>query len=392
MSARGGALLAIAVAVLIALGFGLRTPAVPIEHAVALRASLQAVVEEDVQTRVRHRQIIAVPLPGTLSRVELRPGDPISAGQIVAELAPSPAMPLDSASRGRLLADRVAAQSLALAADESRRAVAATLAQVEREAARALSLSEQDVISAEQAEREGIRLRQAQADAAAASAQLSAAQAQVAAVNALLAPGGAGSEPIPIRSYRAGVILRRMRESAGPAAAGELLIEIGDPTDIEIVGELLSADAVRLSPGNAVALSQWGGDHVLHGVIERIEPAGFTKRSALGVEEQRVRVIAVPDPTAPGWPALGDGYRLRGRYTLWSGEDVLQVNAGAIQRDRNGWSVLRIEDGYAIRQSVQIGQRNEQAVQIIDGLSAGDQVVVYADDRVDDGARVEIVR
>lgn len=392
MSARGGLLLAIAAVVLITLALGLRSPAVPVEHALVERAPLQAYVEEDVQTQVRSSQLIAVPLPGTLSAVTLRPGDSVAAGQVLAELAPVPATPLDSASRGRLLADRLAAQSLAAAAAEGQRLAAATLVQIEREAERAQRLREEEVISLEQAEREQIRLQQAQADAAAASAHYRAALAQVQAISALLQPGAVGSEAIAIRSYQDGVVLRRMRESPGPAAAGEPLLEIGNPQNLEIVGELLSADAVRLSPGNAVSFSQWGGDRSLHGVVDRIEPAGYTKRSALGVEEQRVRVITVPDPADAPWPALGDGYRLRGRYTLWSGDEVLQVNAGAIQRDRDGWSVLRIVDGRAQRQSVQIGQRNDQAVQILQGLSEGDRVVVYADDRVDDGARVDVVR
>ena len=391
MSARGITMAVIAAAVVAVLALGLRSPAIPVEHATVIRADLEVYVDEDAQTRVRHQLRVAVPVPGTLSGVSVTPGDPIEAGQIVATLAPSPALPLDNASRGRLLADLRAAQALAGAAENQRKASAAAFEQSRRETDRALRLLKEDVISAEQAERQQLQLQLAQADLQSARAQAQSAADQVAALSALLEPSGPGAAPIPIRSTRSGVVLRRFRESAGPAAAGEPLVDVGDPADLEVVAELLSEDAIRLSIGNPVTFSQWGGEGELSARVETIEPAAFTKRSALGVEEQRVRVIAIPAAQTP-WPQLGDGYRMRGRFQLWSGQEVLQVNAGAIQRDRDGWSVLRIGDGYADRQAVQIGQRNDRAVEIRDGLSEGDQVVVYADDRVEDGARVEVVK
>jgi HlyD family secretion protein len=246
------------------------------------------------------------------------------------------------------------------------------------------------VVPAEALERARTQAELTAANQASAEAAVDAAQGRVGALQALLAPGSNGAQQLDLVSPANGVVLRRLRQSAGPVAAGEVLLEIGDPTNIEIVGELLSEDALQLQPGAQVELTGWGGEELLQATVERVEPAAFTKVSALGVEEQRVLVLALPADSGPDWPQLGDGYRLRARYRLWSSDDVLKVPSAALQRDRDGWSVLRIEAGRAQRVNVQIGQRNDAEAEVLGGLAVSDQVVLYGDDRVVDGARVSL--
>jgi HlyD family secretion protein len=189
-------------------------------------------------------------------------------------------------------------------------------------------------------------------------------------------------------------VLQRFRESAGPVRAGEVVLEIGDTGRIEAEIEVLSADAVRIAPGTPVRLHRWGGEQPLEGRVQRVEPGGFTKVSALGVEEQRVRVIVdVPSPgpaadAAQPRIALGDGYRVEGEFAVWQGEDVLQVPASALFRDGDAWALYRLEAGRAQLVRVRIGHIGEQAAQVLGGIEAGAPVVLYPGEAISDGARI----
>ena len=186
-----------------------------------------------------------------------------------------------------------------------------------------------------------------------------------------------------------GTILKRLRESEGVVPVGEPLLEIGEPGRMEIVADLLSTDAVRVSPGAEVLIEQWGGGHTLHGRVRRVEPSGFMKVSALGVEEQRVNVVV--DFTDPGEAArLGDGYRVEVRIVLWKDDNVLKVPVGGLFRQGEGWAVFVVEEGRVRRQTVQLGQRNENDGQITSGLEAGATIVLHPPDTLTDGTRVTV--
>jgi HlyD family secretion protein len=172
--------------------------------------------------------------------------------------------------------------------------------------------------------------------------------------------------------------------------AGEPLLEIGDPAELEVVADLLSTDAVKIRPGSPVFIDQWGGPDALHGHVRRIEPAGFTKVSALGVEEQRVNVVIDFDAASAETPALGDNFRVEVRVVVWQADSVVKVPAGSLFRRGADWAVYAVEDGRARLRTVTVGQRSSQEAQIVSGLDAGAVVVLYPADTLEDGARVSV--
>jgi HlyD family secretion protein len=197
---------------------------------------------------------------------------------------------------------------------------------------------------------------------------------------------------VPIIAPVSGAVLKRLRESASVVAAGEPLLEIGNPNQLEIVSDLLSTDAVRVQPGTEVLIEQWGGSHPLHGRVRRVEPSGFMKVSALGVEEQRVNVIIdFADPAAAG-RALGDGYRVEVRVVTWRGSDVLTVPVGSLFRRGDGWATFIVQDGIAHLREVELGHRNSQFAEIAKGVAQGDSLVLHPPDTLMDGARISARR
>jgi HlyD family secretion protein len=191
-----------------------------------------------------------------------------------------------------------------------------------------------------------------------------------------------------IRAPVTGVVLRRLRESESVVPAGEPLLEIGDPKNLEIVSDLLSTDAVRISAGSLVLIEGWGGEKTLKGKVRRIEPAGFTKISALGVEEQRVNVVIDFDDAAAGQNVLGDGFRVEVRIVVWEKENVLKVPISALFRVGGEWAVYMVGNGRAARRTLTIGQRNSLEAEVLSGLQQADVVIVHPSDAVQEGVRV----
>jgi HlyD family secretion protein len=224
-------------------------------------------------------------------------------------------------------------------------------------------------------------LRAAEAAVAQAAHQVDVARAR------LQSPARSGGRAIDVRSPVPGVVLKRMHESEAVVAAGEPLIEIGDPSRIEIVSDLLSTDAVRVKPGSAARIEDWGGGTPLEARVRLVEPSGFMKVSALGVEEQRVNVILdLVDAAAAR--ALGDGYRVEVRIVMWESDDVLTVPTGSLFRRGDQWAVFVVAGNRAELRSVELGHRNSDAGEIVKGLEPGDQVVLHPPDTLEDGARV----
>jgi HlyD family secretion protein len=234
-----------------------------------------------------------------------------------------------------------------------------------------------------EAERNTAELRSARFAVAIANHELEAARTPL-----KYAASGTTENPVAIHAPVAGRVLKIPRKSEGTVTAGQSLIEIGDPRTLEVEVDVLSTDAVRLRPGTRVIIKSWGGEDALEGVVRVIEPAGFTKVSALGVEEQRVWIIV--DFTSPRelWQRLGDGYRIEASFILWEADDILQIPTSALFRHGNGWAGFVVEQGKAVTRSVDIGQRNGLSAQIVNGINVGEQVIVHPDDRVQEGVRV----
>jgi HlyD family secretion protein len=203
------------------------------------------------------------------------------------------------------------------------------------------------------------------------------------------APGGGTLEHVVIRSPVMGRVLKIQHQSEGPVDVGEPLLEIGNPRTLEVEIDVLSADAVRIQSGTPVLFERWGGEQPLRGAVRTVEPTGFTKISALGVEEQRVWVIA--DITSPPdeWERLGDGYRVEASFILWEENDVLQIPDSALFRDGENWSVFTVRDDQAVKQAIEVGQRNGISAQILTGLQAGDEVITHPDDKIRNGVVVQ---
>jgi HlyD family secretion protein len=377
------------IAVLIGWGLfrGFRPQPVEVDLGSAQRAPLRVSVEQEGRTRVVDRYVVTAPVNGYARRIRLDVGDAVERGTALAELEPLRAEALDARRRAEAEA-RIAAAAASVSASEQRANAAASnaaLAQKELQRMRSLRVAGHVSAAAEDraasdAERNTAELRSAQFAVATTRHELEAAR------TALKYAASAGNaEPLAVRSPVAGRVLKIPRKSEGTVAAGQPLLEIGDPRALEVEVDVLSADAVRIHPGTRVVFERWGGDGVLEGTVRVVEPAGFTKVSALGVEEQRVWVIVAFSSPPTQWQRLGDGYRVEASFILWEANDVLQIPASALFRDGSGWAVFAVEQGKAVKRGVGIGQRSGLAAQIVSGLKAGEQVIVHPDDQVHDG-------
>jgi len=364
--------------------------AVTVDLASVSRGPLVVTIDEEGRTRVRDRFVVAAPVTGRVLRIELEPGDRVARGDVVARLQPESPPLLDARMRAEANAAVDSTQaSLGHARAEEQRARAA-LAQAQRDLARTRRLTAAGVTTKQDLEaREADALVAEEAVNAAAfavraaSAEVERAQARVG--TSVSARGGGA---VVVKSPADGVVLQRLRESESVVPAGEPLIEIGDPAQIEIVTDLLSTDAVRVRPGARAMIEQWGGETALAATVRRIEPAGFTKVSALGVEEQRVNVVLDFVDEGEDSASLGDAYRVETRIVLWEAPKVLKVPTNALFRDNTQWAVYVVSGGRARRTIVEIGHQTAQEAEVLDGLTEGARVIVHPGDLVRDGARI----
>ncbi|MBI2571229.1 MAG: HlyD family efflux transporter periplasmic adaptor subunit [Candidatus Schekmanbacteria bacterium] len=383
----------IALAVLAAgVGYSFYPQAVTIEVVRVDRGAVRSALEEAGRTRVRNRHVVTAPVAGTAGRIALEVGDTVVAGQTIVTLTPPMALPLDARQTEEAGARVAAARAaLAVAGEElAASVVAAELAAAQRARLEALAAHEQVAAEAVQTA-VGAALQGAARQRAAAFA-VEVARQEVAAAEAAARWSSErvrrNTTVLEVRSPVAGRVLARFRQSAAPIQAGEPLVEIGDTADLEVVVDLLSADAVVVFPGMPVRLLRWGGGEVLDARVRLIEPAGHTRLSALGVEEQRVPVVL--DFTSPlsQYERLGDSFRVEANFTLWEGPDVLRVTDSALFRRGDGWAAFVVEEGRARARAVGVGHRGERFVEILDGLREGELVIVHPDDRIAEGARV----
>lgn len=372
-----------------------RPQPIPVDLVKVQRGSLTVTVAEEGETRIRDVYMLSAPVTGHLLRIDADVGDEVVAAEtLVAQIRPSDPEFLDIRSKEESLAAiQTAEASLSLseaklieAESEFEFAVA--------ELQRVTELIHKQVIAEREldAAKRDYKTKQAQVNTA--KAAIRASQFELAQARAhLMSPADVQTDEsdcacINILAPISGKILQIFHESEGVVPLGTDLMEFGDPANLEIVVDFLSTDAVRIQPGQRVIIEDWGDEHKLQGIVRRIEPFGFTKVSALGIEEQRVNVIIDITDSPEKWERLGHGYQLDARVVLWENDDVLKIPLTALFREGNTWSVFVERSGRAKVQNVEIGQQNGLEAQIKEGLSEGSQIILHPSNRIVDGVQI----
>lgn len=386
---RWAVIASISAAVALAIIYGFMPKPVPVDLAYVSRGPMMVTVVEEGTTRVKDRFVVSAPVAGFLNRIKFKPGDAVKKGQAAAVLSPMRSAPLDSRSAKEAEAASKAAASAFEAARQEALAKEAQASLAQKELQRVKGLHEAGFMSnsaLEQAESEA-EIGRAASEAAKA-AERAALHGLERARAALEFPSVLPGRTVAAIAPHGGMILKVFRESEGAVMAGEPLLEIGDTKSLDVRVEALSSDAVNIKAGMPVILERWGGGSDLRGVVRKVEPSAFTKLSSLGVEEQRVVVIAdIASPFAD-WQGLGDGYRLEAKFVLWEGSDVLQVPASALFRTGDKWALFAVEKDRARVRTVEVGRRNGLWAEILSGLKEGDAVVSHPDSSVEDGSRI----
>jgi HlyD family secretion protein len=393
MTKRSIGLLLLAVAIVAALVWGFWPAPLLVEQAAVTRAPFRVTVEEEGVARVKDRFVISAPVAGYLQRIALEVGDSVTAGQALAVLEPLRPDVLDARSRALAEAKVAAAKATIRSAEQQARAARAEADLARKDHARKQQLHAQTLVSQADLDMASTREREAQAQLRSAEFAVEVARHELEAAETALqysisGNGAAAAETVTIKAPLASRVLTIHHESEGVVVTGEDLLEIGDPAALEVAVDVLSADAVRIRPGMGVNLLRWGGPRPLEAVVRTVEPTGFTRISALGVEEQRVWVIADLVSPREEWEQLGDGYRVEAEFVLWAEDGVLQVPASALFRVGAQWAVFTVEHRKARQRIVAVGRSSGLAMQVTDGLAEGDTVILHPDDRIADGVRV----
>lgn len=383
----------IGLAVVAVLGFAwaFSPRAVEVDAAYVTREDMTVTVSDDGMTRVRDVFILSAPLDGTMSRVEVEPGDQVMVGEtVISTIRPLLPPLLPARTTAQLKSNVSSAEAALMAARADAERLRAEHNRLKRDLDRAKKLlesatvSQQAVDNAEAAEREGyLALRSGEA-------VIGVRRQELAAARAALMPSETqnGSDTVAVIAPLSGQILAVDRESEGPIAQGTPIVEIGDLSSLECVADFLSEEAVRVKPGDPVMFTDWGGEP-LPGRVRRVEPAGFTKVSALGIEEQRVNIIMdLNDPAAQR--NLGHGYRFVANIAVWEGTNKLVVPMSALFRDADGWAVFVVANGRAEWRSVSVGHTNRTYAEILNGLEEGNRVVVHPPRQLERGAKVKL--
>lgn len=364
---------------------------VPVDIATIREAPMAVTIEDDGVTRVREVYVLSAPVSGRLLRIEAHAGDTIEAQKtVIAMIEPVDPSFRDARAQRELeftVSAARAARELASSAVRGREAEL-KLARLERDRIRPL-FSKGIVPKA--------RLDSAEMSVAMLEAALSTAEAAFRQRDfelktteaALIVPSDdpmrKSNRRFAVRAPIGGQILRVVHESEGVVQMGQPLVEVGDPADLEIVVDLLSTEAVKVTPGNAVLITRWGGDGALNAKVRRVEPFGTTKISSLGIEEQRVNVIIDLTDPRTRWQRLGHGYQIDAAIVRWRTERALQVPVGALFRNGDSWTVFRSEDGRARLTPIKIGHLNDDVAEVVSGLTAGDQVISHPSEGVAEG-------
>jgi HlyD family secretion protein len=363
-----------------------------VETARVTQGHFEATIDEDGKTRLRERYVLSAPLAGVVDRITLREGDGVQAGAPVATLMPALSPLLDERTLREHQA-RVAVADASIARADARIEVARLgLKQARNDAQRTEQLAKQGFVSPTKAETDALNVQSAarELDAALQERQVARHEAEQARAAIAAARGGGQARAFVLRAPVSGRVLKVAQTSEATVALGTPLLELGDTANMEIVAELLTTDALQTRPGSRVVIERWGGPAALEGRVRLVEPAGFTKVSALGVEEQRVKVLI--DITSPSekWQALGDGYRVAVRIVTEAQDQAVKVPVSAVfpHPEAGGMAAYALDGGRAKLVAVKLGARNGSEAWVKQGLNAGDEVIVYPPADVRDGARV----
>ncbi|MBI2893207.1 MAG: HlyD family efflux transporter periplasmic adaptor subunit [Deltaproteobacteria bacterium] len=367
---------------------------VPVDVARVDRGPLRVTVDEDARTRVKDRYGISAPLSGNLARLEIHPGDEVEAGQVLARVMPIDPPLLDARTRAQAEARLRAAQAGRAQVRATEDRARAALGFARREAERQRGLAQRNIVERRTLELAELdeRTRASDLESTLFAARVAAYEVEVATAALGRLGARASTEQVEVTSPVKGRVLKVLHESGGVVQAGTPIVEVGDPSALEIVADLLTADAVQVRPGYPVEIAGWGGEGVLAGRVRLVEPAAFTRVSALGVEEQRVNAIVdLEDPASAGGK-LGDGYRVEVRIVVWQSDDVLLAPASALFRHGGRWAAFVVEDSVARTRHVRLGHQSALEAEILGGLRQGDRVIVYPSDSVEEGTRTDVSR
>jgi HlyD family secretion protein len=386
------ALVILLAALAVLVGWALRPQAVSVEVAEVTKGVFEQTVSDDGQTRVRDRYVIAAPLAGHVERIQHEVGDPVKQDQIVAELTPTAPAFLDARTQ-RELRERIGAAEAQLARGRAETAKS----QAQRDQSRAdrdrqVRLSKEGFISQTVLEQAELALRTAERAVDAARFAEQAAAHDLAQARAALTRYQS-KEPAakwPVTSPVSGVVLKVMQKSEGPVPLGAPLVEIADPRSLEAVVDVLSQEAVAIRPGMPARLELGQAVPPLVARVRLIEPAAFTKVSALGVEEQRVNVVLDFAEPLDKVQTIGDGFRVEAHIVVFKQENAVRVPVGALFREGGGWAAFTVDGERAHRRAVKVLRRNNLEAMVEAGLAPGERVVVYPSDALKDGSRVEV--
>ncbi len=392
---RGFYWLAATLLIAAAVAYAVRPLPVLVDIAVAGRGPMKVTVDEDGITRIRERYIVSTPLTGRLLRITFDVGDDVWADQtVIARMEPTDPTLLDPREFAQAKARVRAAERKLESAKSLLAKTEAAVNFAETEMGRLRNLKSQNAASETEFAEKELEFRQSTEDARSAGFGVDIAEYELQLEKAALLltdPESAGDSEmeLAIKAPIDGRILRISQESTTVVTAGSPLMEIGDPTDLEVVADVLSRDAVLIKPGAAAGLEHWGGERPLAGRVRLVEPSGFTKLSALGVEEQRVNtIIDLVDPPEMR-PTLGDNFRVDCRITVWSHDDVLQIPTSSLFRVDGKWTVFTVETGVAKETAVQIGHSNGRVAEVLGGLEINTPVIMHPGDTIHDGVTVQ---
>ncbi len=379
--------------VLLAIVYGFMPKPVPVDLVKVSRGPLKVTVEEEGKTRVKDRFVLSAPVAGFMRRIKLDVGDHVQKGQTLVELEPLKSNLLDPRSHAAAEATVSSAEASLKVEEERARAAAADAEYARRNFERIKKLYGGGYVAKDALEQVETGAKRAEANLLSAEAAVKVAKFELDKAQTALRHSAAENtriqgKVVTVQAPVNGTVLKIYRESEGVVQSGEALIDIGDPKNLEVKVEVLSADAVKIKPGTPVLFERWGGNSTLSGKVRVVEPAGFTKISSLGVEEQRVLVIVDIASFHKSGQNLGDGYRLEASFIIWEGKDVLQVPASALFRNKDGWAVFVAKKNRAFKREVKIGQRTGLTAEILSGLSEGEEVISHPDNSIEGGTRV----
>ena len=368
---------------------------IPVDLATVAKGPMEVTVDDEAKTRVKHVYTVSAPVAGKVLRNPREVGDQVTADEtVVAVMQPMRPSFLDVRSREELQAALAAAEAAETLADHEVHRIQASLDYYRNELRRVEKLKVGETISAKALDEAKFSVETNQAALGSAKAQLEVRRNERASIAARLTDPSDTNPPddssccIQIRSPVTGRVLKVIQESENIVQPGTPLIDIGDPLDLEVVADLLSTDAVQIKEGSSVRIDGWGGPPI-QGRVARIDPAGFLKVSALGIEEQRVRTrIDFVDPPEM-WSTLGHDYRVIVHVTIWKGDNVLTVPVGTLFRVGEDWAVFAVRDGRARITIVKIDHQNGRVAEVVSGLSEGDRIILHPSDRIKDGVVVE---